>query len=83
MSDSPELFDLIKSMMRTNPALRVDIHTIWSHPVLCRTRAVTERISTSSRDVFGGSPLASVPDTFLREILDRPYDDGEAMDLSP
>jgi len=84
MSDnSPELFDLIKSMMRTNAALRVDIHTIWSHPVVSRTRAAMERISSSSSNAFGGSPLASVPDTFILEILDRPSDVEDAMDLSP
>lgn len=81
MEDSPELFDLIKSMMRTNSTLRVDIHTICSHPVVARTRAAMERIVGNSGNVFAGSPLASVPNSFLREILD--HGDEDAMDLSP
>lgn len=81
LEDSPELFDLIKSMMRSNAALRVDIPTICSHPVVSRTRAAMERIVNNSGSVFAGSPLASVPAGFLCEILDR--GDEEAMDMSP
>ncbi|KAH0827406.1 hypothetical protein J3R83DRAFT_4062 [Lanmaoa asiatica] len=92
LDGSPELFDLIKSMMRTDPAKRVDIQTVHSHPVVRRVRSAMEGMYTEAKatgsSVFAASPLASVPDTFLNEILGRRvtvphYDNEVAMDLSP
>ncbi|KAG9316277.1 hypothetical protein JVU11DRAFT_2307 [Chiua virens] len=91
LDGSPELFALIKSMMRTDPSERVDIQTVHSHPVVCRVRLALERMRAEARgtgsSLFTASPLASVPDTFLKEILGRrptepQYDDDVAMDLS-
>ncbi|KAF8441622.1 hypothetical protein L210DRAFT_3399167 [Boletus edulis BED1] len=88
---SPELFDLIKSMMRTDPSERVIIQTVHSHHVIRRARLAMERMyseaKTTDSSLFGASPLASVSGTFLEEILGRrstvPYYDDVAMDLSP
>ncbi|KAF8555319.1 hypothetical protein OG21DRAFT_1521869 [Imleria badia] len=92
LDSSPELFDLIKSMMRTDPSERVDIQTVHSHRVIRRVRSAMERIHSAAKatgsSLFAASPLASVPDDFLGEILGRRttvphYDDDVAMDLSP
>jgi mitosis inhibitor protein kinase SWE1 len=50
-------------------------------------RMYSEAAMTGS-SLFAASPLASVPDTFLEEILGRRtavrhYDDDVAMDLGP
>lgn len=91
LEGSPELFELIKTMMRTHPAERVDIQTVHSHPTVRRVRLAMERRYTEAKatgsSLFAASPLASVPDTFLDEILGRratvPRYDDVAMDLSP
>lgn len=92
LNASPELLDLIKSMMRTDPAQRVDIQTVHSHPVIRRVRSAMERMYSEAKaagsSLFVASPLAGVPDTFLKDILGRRttvphYDDDVAMDLSP
>ena len=80
-------------MMRTDPAERVDIQTVHSHPVVRRVRLAMERIHSEAqatrKSLFAASPLASVPGAFLDEILGRcrvtvpRYDDDVAMDLSP
>jgi hypothetical protein len=43
LDDSPELLALIKSMMKTDPAQRVDIRTICANPVISRARSEMER----------------------------------------
>ncbi|KIJ19055.1 hypothetical protein PAXINDRAFT_8404 [Paxillus involutus ATCC 200175] len=91
LDGSPELFDLIKSMMRTDPVKRVNIHAVYGHPVVQRARSAMERTkaeaSATGSSLFAASPLAGVSDTFLEEILDRRtvarYPDDIAMDLSP
>jgi len=87
LDGSPELLDLIKHMMRTDPTLRIDIHSIRAHPVVSRARAAAERaFAAAKRDgtsVFSASPLASVPAGYLEEILNRRIPDNAAMDLSP
>jgi len=92
LGSSPELFDLIKSMMRTDPAERVDIQTVHSHRVIRRVRLAMERMYSEAKvtgaSLFAASPLARVPGTFLEEILGRRttvphYDDDDTMDLSP
>lgn len=90
LDDSPELLALIKSMMKTDPAQRVDIRTICANPVISRARSEMERAfvqaKTSGSSLFAASPLAGVSDNFLDTILGRSTafnpDDG-AMDLSP
>jgi mitosis inhibitor protein kinase SWE1 len=89
LDGSPELLDLIKSMMRTDPALRVSIQAILAHPVISRAQAAMEQTladaTLSGSTVFAASPLASVPKTFLEDILGHSVvlipDEG-AMDLS-
>jgi len=84
LDESPELLELITSMMRTNPALRVDICDITAHPIVSRTRVTVERMYAEAKangsSVFVASPLAGVPEGFLEEILGRIPD---AMDISP
>ncbi|KAH7888468.1 hypothetical protein F5I97DRAFT_1803764 [Phlebopus sp. FC_14] len=95
LSDSPELLDLIKSMMRTNPAKRIDVQGIYTHPVIVRARSAMERACAEAKatgtPVFAASPLAGVSNTFLEEILGcrnatasaSHHLDDVAMDLSP
>ncbi|TBU22720.1 kinase-like domain-containing protein [Dichomitus squalens] len=68
---TPELWDLIKSMMRTAPALRIGILLVDAHPVVVRARRAMERIRSRYGAVFGASPLGAVPEGFLDEILAR------------
>ena len=84
LDDCPELLDLIKSMMRSNATNRLDVHQIRSHPAVSRARDVMESARRAGGPTFGGSPLASAPDSLLGTILGRNskyYD--EPMDLSP
>jgi mitosis inhibitor protein kinase SWE1 len=86
LDSSPELLQLIKSMMRTDPVLRLDAHSICAHPIVARARMAMERCYAEAKangtSVFAASPLASVTESFLEEILGRPLLDEEAMDLS-
>ena len=84
LDDCPELLELIKSMMQSNPAYRADAHQIQSHPVVSRARDAMKTARRAGGLAFDGSPLASVPDSFLATILGRSNKDyGEPMDLSP
>ncbi|PIL34245.1 transporter [Ganoderma sinense ZZ0214-1] len=84
---SPELWDLIKSMMRAAPALRIGIQLVDTHPVVARARHAMERMRAQHGAVFGASPLGAVPAGFLDEILvrgRRTWDDDDdwEMDLA-
>lgn len=97
LEGSPELFALIKEMMRMDPAKRVTAHEIWLHPIVTRAREAMERMLDDAREngtnPFVASPLAGVSSTFLEEILARKVDarlpsriqagGDHAMDLSP
>ena len=84
LDSSPELFELIKNMMRTNPRERVSAEAVSEHAVVKRARAAMERVRGDAGAVFSASPLASVRDGFLDEILGRRGDgDGSGvMDVS-
>ncbi|KAG1746228.1 hypothetical protein EDB19DRAFT_1691351 [Suillus lakei] len=86
LDGSPELFALIKSMMRTDPARRVNIQAVCAHAVVSRARAAMEgtyeEAKRNGTSVFVASPLAGVSHTFLDEILDRSGRNYDAMDLS-
>lgn len=86
LDDSPELLELIQQMMRTDPALRIGIQAIYSHPVVSRARMNMEMLYNAAlRDgtsLFAASPLASVSSDFLEDILGHAIGGG-AMDLSP
>lgn len=84
LDDCPELLELIKKMMRSNPTNRLDALQIRSHPVVSRARDAMEKARHGGGPAFEGSPLASVPDILLGTILGRSSKDyGEPMDLSP
>ena len=84
LDDCPELLELIKGMMQSSPANRLDIHQIRSHSVVSRARDSMESARSTGGPAYGGSPLASVPDSLLGSILGRSSKDyGEPMDLSP
>ncbi|KAI0718962.1 hypothetical protein C8T65DRAFT_69408 [Cerioporus squamosus] len=68
---SPELWELLKSMMRAAPALRIGIVLVDTHPVVMRARQAMERMRFQYGSVFGASPLGAVTDGFLDEILAR------------
>ncbi|KAF8967937.1 hypothetical protein BDZ97DRAFT_1802034 [Flammula alnicola] len=81
--DSPELVDLIRNMMRTEPAMRLTIEEVCGHPVVRRAReamdSMRDALRSEGRSTWGASPLAGVPIGFLEDILDR--EEG-AMDTS-
>ncbi|TFK83778.1 hypothetical protein K466DRAFT_497790 [Polyporus arcularius HHB13444] len=68
---SPELWELLRSMMRAAPALRIGMALVDTHPVVVRARQAMERMRFQYGSVFGASPLGAVPDGFLDEILAR------------
>ncbi|KAI0356125.1 hypothetical protein OH77DRAFT_1401291 [Trametes cingulata] len=68
---SPELWELLKSMMRAAPALRIGITLVDTHPVVVRARRAMERMRSQWGPVFGASPLGAVPEGFLDDILGR------------
>ena len=82
---SSELWELLKSMMRAAPALRIGIALVDTHPVVVRARRAMERMRSQYGSVFGASPLGAVSDGFLDEILGRgglgDDDDDWEMDL--
>lgn len=86
LDESPELLDMIRQMMHTEPSLRMSIHAVCVHPVVARARAIMERMYiTAKRDgtsVFAASPLGSVHKGFLEEILGRRTVENGAMDVS-
>lgn len=67
-------------MMRTNPWERVSADNVFEHAVVRRTRAAMERMEGEIRAkggiVFSASPLASVSNGFLEEILGTRVSDG-------
>lgn len=73
LDESPELFDLIKEMMRTDPSQRMSAEEVCSHRVVARTREKMEELYTNAKrnetSVFVASPLASVPSGFLEDVL--------------
>lgn len=78
LDDSPELLELIKQLMRTDPTTRISARGVYDHPVVSRARAIMEQtydmaIKTGT-SVFVASPLASVTERFLVSILCRPLD---------
>ncbi|OBZ68042.1 Mitosis inhibitor protein kinase wee1 [Grifola frondosa] len=76
---STELWELLRSMMRTSPALRIDIALVDTHPVVVRARRGMEQMRARGGAVFGASPLGAVPAGFLDEILGAGGRTGERM----
>ncbi|KAF5370775.1 hypothetical protein D9758_001951 [Tetrapyrgos nigripes] len=74
LQTSPELLRLMQHMMRRDPTLRVDIQVVYEHPVVARARTKMEELYSAARaagsSVFAASPLASVAEGFLEDILD-------------
>lgn len=83
LEDSPELLELIRRMMRTDPAMRLTIEDVCAHPVVTRARetmdAMRAALSSAGESTWLASPLAKVPVGFLEDILD--CEEG-AMDTS-
>jgi len=71
------LVDLIRQMMRTDPRLRLTSADVCSYPPVSRARDKMDRmrteLSAQGKSLWGASPLASVPEGFLREILEDSY----------
>ncbi|KAG5648561.1 hypothetical protein DXG03_003172 [Asterophora parasitica] len=84
LDESPELLDMIRQMMRTEPSMRMSIHAVCDHPIVSRARTFMERVYLEAKrdgtSVFAASPLSSVHPGFLEEILER--GENGAMDIS-
>lgn len=85
LEDGPELLEMIKQMMRTEPSLRTSVHAVCNHPIVSRARATMERIYVAAKrkgtSLFVASPLGSVQQGFLEEILGRRKTESGAMDV--
>ena len=75
LDESPELLEIIKEMMRTDPKERMSAEEVCSHRVVAKTREKMEELYESARrsgsSVFVASPLASVPVGFLDDVLGK------------
>ena len=85
VDDSPELLGLITQLMCPDATERISAQDVFDHPIVSRARARMEQtyemaVQTGT-PTFAASPLASVPDSFLAEILGCPA--GNSMDTSP
>lgn len=85
---SDDFVSLLKSMMRSDPSLRVDADMVAAHPVLVQVRDLMEALRNRIGSGFQASALAGAPDGWLEEILGHSVawdgDEGdEAMDFSP
>ncbi|OCH95090.1 hypothetical protein OBBRIDRAFT_831194 [Obba rivulosa] len=74
---SAQLRELIKSMMRTEPALRVDIRLACAHPAVSRARTAMDRLRAGGAG-FAASPLGPVPEGFVEDLLGWRRRAGEA-----
>ncbi|KAI5123074.1 hypothetical protein M0805_000508 [Coniferiporia weirii] len=88
---SSTLVQLITSMLRKNPAARPDAESVYTHPVITRTRSRMEQAlnvlraheETRPESLFKASPLAGVEASFLADILGAEATEGVvAMDWS-
>ncbi|KAI0949716.1 hypothetical protein AcW1_009242 [Taiwanofungus camphoratus] len=68
---SAELRALIREMMRSEPALRVQAAVVAEHKVVVRARRAMERVRAAEGDVFRASAFAGAGEGFLDEILGR------------
>lgn len=77
---------MIKQMMRTDPGLRIDVDAVCNHPVVSRARAIMEYVYDAAKrngtSLFAASPLGSVHEGFLAEILSHDTRESIAMDVS-
>ncbi|KAA1471705.1 hypothetical protein DENSPDRAFT_880701 [Dentipellis sp. KUC8613] len=78
LGESPELFALIRHTMRSDPTQRIDAAGVYDHPVVARARRAMADLRDACHHAFASSPLASVPEGFLDEILGA---DADAMDM--
>lgn len=73
LDESPELLDIIREMMRTDPSQRMSAEDVCTHRVVARTRGKMEELHENAKrsgtSVFVASPLASVPPGFLVDVL--------------
>jgi mitosis inhibitor protein kinase SWE1 len=73
LEHSQALVDLIQQMMRTDPTQRLTSAEVEFYPPICRARARMEvlrvELSAQNKNIWGASPLASVPPGFLEDIL--------------
>ena len=86
--DSPELFELIRSMMRRDPGTRVSAEQVCRHGVVVRAKqAMERRLAAATRKggnvcadpalLLAASPLFGESPLFLEEILGR--EEGRAV----
>lgn len=89
---SPELVDLIASMMRREAGRRPSMEAVCGHGCVARAGARMTRAVESARaavaagtaeatDIFRASPFGSEGPAFLQEVLGRGAE-GESMDMS-
>lgn len=85
---STELVQLLKSMLRSDPALRVDAGLVSAHPVITRARSSMNDKRREVGPIFEASALAGAPSGWLEFILGRSSewngdeeDEDEAMDV--
>lgn len=82
---SDELVQLLKGMMQSDPAQRVDAAEVYSNPIISQARVAMEVARGRLGPSIKASALAGEPEGWLDEILARVviWDPKVSMDLSP
>lgn len=79
---STELAELLKNMMRSDPARRIDAIGIYDHPIMTEVRLAMDR-AREARPGFKGSALSGERDGWVDEIFERArsWDEDESMEV--
>lgn len=85
---STELVELLKSTLRSDPALRADAGLVNAHPVITRARLSMDEKRREVGAVFEASALAGAPPGWLDFVIGHSNewngdedDEDEAMDV--
>lgn len=79
---STELAELLKNMMRSDPARRIDAVSIYDHPIMTQVRLAMDK-ARDERPGFKGSALSGEHDGWVDEIFERArsWDEDESMEI--
>ncbi|KAH8108041.1 hypothetical protein BXZ70DRAFT_32242 [Cristinia sonorae] len=70
---SYQLVDLLKGMLQSEPSLRFNATQVSRHPVVRNAREHMDQMRIISGATFAASPLSSVPEGWLEDILDEDH----------
>ncbi|TCD61231.1 hypothetical protein EIP91_008766 [Steccherinum ochraceum] len=76
------LIRLLKGMLRSEPSQRLSASDISNHPVVCIARDHMDQTRVISGPTFAASPLASVPEGWMEDVLGLQVEENDSMDTS-